>query len=125
MNGYVLDAGALIALERGRRDVADDINVALQDELPFLIPAGVLAQVWRDGRTQVRLARFLALDEVAVIPLDDIGAREAGQLCGSRGTNDIVDASVVLCARRRAFRVMTSDPDDLAHLDPTLTLIAI
>jgi predicted nucleic acid-binding protein len=37
----------------------------------------------------------------------------------------VVDASVVLCARRRGQAVMTSDERDLRRLDPTLRLIAV
>jgi len=62
-------------------------------------------------------------DGVIVAPLDDLAAREAGQLCGLRRTADIVDASVVLCARHADFAVVTTDPDDLALLDPTIELI--
>lgn len=125
MTGVVLDAGALIGWDRRDRNVSKRLVEFLDRDLPILVPAGALAQAWRDGRTQALLSRLLALDEVGVVPLDDFAAREAGQLCGIRGTNDIVDASVVLCARRRAFPVMTSDPDDLAHLDPMLELIEI
>jgi hypothetical protein len=125
MTGVVLDAGALIGWDRRDRGVSKRLVEFLDRELPVLVPAGALAQAWRDGRTQVLLTRLLALDEVGVVPLDELVAREAGQLCGIRGTNDVVDASVVLCARRRGFPVMTSDPDDLRRLDPKLTLIEI
>jgi hypothetical protein len=36
-----------------------------------------------------------------------------------------VDAHVVLCARRAGQAVVTSDPDDLRHLDPSLTLVTL
>ena len=41
------------------------------------------------------------------------------------GTSDVVDAHVVVCARRSAQRVVTSEPDDLSRLDPTLDLIVV
>src|SRR5262249_11720445 len=52
-------------------------------------------------------------------------AREAGQLCGIRGTADVIDASVVLAARARGHRIVTSDPEDLERLDPRADLIVL
>ena len=117
-----LDAGALIAFERGDRAVVAIVARALQRKLVLAVPAGVVAQVWRDGRRQAPLARLLASDLIDIVPLDDARARAAGQLCGVRGTSDVIDASVALCARARGHAVLTSDPDDLAHLDPTLRI---
>jgi len=123
--GLTLDAGALIAFDRQDRAVVALIGAALKRGLPITIPAGILGQVWRDGRRQARLARLLASVLVTVEPLDDVAARAAGQLCGVTGTSDVIDASVALCAKRRAQSVVTSDPDDLRRLDPALRLIAI
>lgn len=120
-----LDAGALIAFERGDRAAVAIVKRALERKLVLAVPAGVVGQVWRDGRRQVALARLLASDLIEIEPLDDARARAAGQLCGVRGTPDVIDASVVLCARARGHGVLTSDPDDLAHLDGTLRLETI
>jgi len=125
MAGLTLDAGALIAFERAERGVIALLARAVERGLEIVIPAGVVAQVWRDGRRQARLARLLAADEVEIVVLDDGRARAAGQLCGVRRTTDIVDASVVLCARERGHRIVTSDPDDLARLDPAASLIVV
>lgn len=89
------------------------------------MPAGALAQVWRDGSRQAVLARLLRQDHVEVVPLDDAAARAAGQLCGATQTSDVIDASVVLCARARHQPVLTSDPDDLRRLDPRLRIVAL
>jgi hypothetical protein len=91
----------------------------------LVVPAGVVGQVWRDGRRQARLARLLASDEVEIEGLDDRRAREAGQLCGARGTADVIDASVVLGARARGHRIVTSDPEGLERLDPRADLIVV
>jgi len=123
--GLVLDAGPLIAFERDDRFTYKLLTRTLERNGALVIPAGVVAQVWRDGRTQTRLARLLALDEVHVETLDDLGARAAGQLCGLTGTSDIVDASVVLTARRRKLSVVTSDPEDLRRLAPDVDLITV
>jgi hypothetical protein len=125
MPGLTLDAGALIAFERDDRRVVALLAAARLHELAITVPAGVVGQVWRDGRRQARLARLLASDDVEIVPLDDRRAREAGQLCGACGTADVIDASVVLAAHARGQRIATSDPGDLARLDPRAELIVV
>jgi hypothetical protein len=125
MPGLTLDAGALIGLDRNDRRVVALLVRAIQHDWALLVPAGVVGQVWRDGRRQARLARLLASDELEIEALDDRRAREAGQLCGVRGTADVIDASVVLAARARGHRIVTSDPDDLEQLDPGVDLIVV
>ena len=120
-----LDAGALIAFERRDRAVVAIIARARERRLTIAVPAGVVGQVWRNGRKQAALARLLASRVLEIEPLDDRRARAAGQLCGVTGTRDVIDASVVLCARRRGDRVLTSDVGDLRRLDPTLELVAV
>jgi len=46
-------------------------------------------------------------------------------VCGRAGTVDIVDASVVICARDRGHAVISGDPEDLTALDSTLPLVAL
>ncbi len=125
MSGLTLDAGALIAFERNDRRVVAIVQRALDSRSLLAVPAGVVGQVWRDGGRQVRLVRLLASETVEIEALDDERARAAGQLCGVSGTSDVVDASVVLCARRRGHGVMTSDPDDLARLDRTVRIVRV
>lgn len=125
MSGLTLDAGALIALERADRRVVAWLDAARSAKLPIAVPAGALAQAFRDATRQARLARLLAAPGVEVVALDGKRAREAGTLCGLRGTADVIDASVVLCARARRHRVVTSDAVDLAVLDPSLELLVV
>ncbi len=125
MAGLTLDAGALIGFDRNDRRVVALIARALHHHLPLAVPAGVVGQVWRDGRRQARLARLLGAEQVQVDPLDDQSARAAGQLCGVRGTADVIDASVVLCARKYEHRIVTSDPGDMRALDPAAEVIAV
>ena len=125
MKGLTLDASALIAFDRGDRFVVSLLARALELELGIAVPSGALAQAWRDGRRQARLARLLGSARVEVAALDDRRARAAGQLCGATGTRDIVDASVVLCARERGHAVATSDVADLKSLDAGLRLIPV
>ena len=125
MSGLTLDTGALIAFERNDRAVVAIVARALEHGIQVAIPAGVVGQAWRDGRRQVRLTRLLASDTVAIESLDDRRARAAGQLCGVTKTRDVIDASVVLCARAHGHGVVTSDPDDLRRLDGALRLVVI
>ena len=125
MSGVTLDSGALIAVERDRRPVEVLIRRAVARGERIAVPAAVVAEVWRDGRRQARLARLLADDAVDVVALDGHSARAAGQLCGVSGTRDVVDASVAWCARQRGDVVLTSDPDDLRRLDARLRIVAV
>lgn len=125
MSGLTLDAGALIAFERRDREMVAIVARARTHRLTLAVPSGVVGQVWRDGRRQTRLATLLASDAVSVEPLDDARARAAGQLCGITKTRDVIDASVVLCARRRGHGIVTSDPEDITRLDPTLRLVRV
>ncbi len=125
MSGLTLDAGALIAFERSDRRMLAIVVRARAQGIPLAVPAGVVGQVWRDGRRQARLAAFLASSTVEVEPLDDQTARTAGQLCGVAGSSDLIDASVVVCATRRGHGVATSDPEDMLALAPALRIVTI
>lgn len=123
--GVVLDAGALIALDRGDKRMIALLDRALARGVAFRVPAGVVGQAWRDGRVQATLARFLRADEVTIVPLDEQLARSCGELCGAANTSDIIDASVVILARERRDLIITSDPNDLRHLDPAAPIISV
>ncbi|MEX1007770.1 MAG: PIN domain nuclease [Acidimicrobiia bacterium] len=107
MSGAVLDAGVLVGFERNDRRVVAIVARALEHHDPLVVPAGVVAQTWRDGHRQARLARLLGSPLCEVVPLDDLAARSVGQLCGVSATSDIVDASVALIGRQRGLRVLT------------------
>jgi predicted nucleic acid-binding protein len=125
VTGVTLDTGALIAIERGDRRLQALLDEAAIAGAELAVPAGVVAQAWRGSSSQARLARFLGLAIVTVVALDDAQARAAGALCGRAGTADVIDASVVLCARARDHAVITGDPNDLATLDPALRIVAV
>ena len=122
MRGFTLDTGALIALER--RDPSVDALIERAGAIPgavIHIPAGVLAQSFRDPR-QVRLTRLLKQAQTRVVALDAQTAFVTGLLLGRRGGSDAIDASVVVCARQYGQPAITSDPEDLRRLDPELPL---
>jgi hypothetical protein len=110
----VLDAGALVAVERGDRDMIALIKRERQEGRAPLTNGGVIGQVWRGGHgRQAILARLLP--GVDVHPIDDSLGRRAGVLLGSAGSTDVVDAAVVLLAHD-GDDIFTSDPRDLRDL---------
>ncbi len=110
----LLDAGALIAIDRGDRATAALLRTAGRAGLGLRTHPMIVAQVWRDsGGRQAQLAA--ALKAVEVIAIDDGLGRRAGALCGVAGTNDPIDAALVALAAD-GDHVLTSDPSDIASL---------
>jgi hypothetical protein len=111
---YVYDAGALIAIENNDRRMWTIHHLAVEEGRRLIVPAVVVAQVWRDSRRQVQLGRFVQSCEVTPIRLEL--AKAAGALCGKAGTHDVVDAVVTTIGLSYGAIVFTSDSDDIAHL---------
>lgn len=109
----VLDAGALLAIERRDRQVGAMLRVAQQERIAVRTSPAAVAQVWRHGARQVPLARILA--GVAAPPLDLDTGKRLGVLLGAAGCSDVVDAHVASLARA-GDRVLTSDPGDLRSI---------
>jgi len=124
LRGATLDSGALIAFERGSGRMLALVERASGHDLRLAVPAGVVAQTWRGGPRQARLSRLLGAPCVEVVALDELEARAVGVVCGRSGATDVVDASVVVCARQRGHQVVTGDPGDLRTIDPDLAVIA-
>jgi hypothetical protein len=118
----VLDAGALIAFERGSEKMRALCREILRAGASLVIPAGVVAQVYRDGARQVSLRGLLNSPTSRVVPLDKMLAEAAGVLCGRAGVSDVIDASVVLVARREHAVVVSGDVENLRLLDPRLPI---
>jgi predicted nucleic acid-binding protein len=122
----VFDSGALIAFERGDERMRALMLEARASGARLVIPAGVIGQVWRTPATQVAIGSITRASETTVVSLDKVMAEAAGILCGRRKTADVIDASVVLTARREGPAVIvTSDVDDLQQLDPGVELFSI
>jgi len=113
MSTCVLDTGALIALERDDRAMWARVLVAASSKVDLVVPSTALAQAWRGGPTQARLARALA--HCTVAPFDPL-AREVGELCGRAKTTDVCDAHVALVASRSGDWLCTSDIGDMKAL---------
>ena len=109
----LLDAGALVAIDKRDRSVGAMLRVIQEQGLVVRTSAGVLAQVWRDGAKQANLARVLA--GVRVRPLDAGDGRRAGELQGRARTSDAIDAHLAWMAESNDV-ILTSDPDDMRRL---------
>jgi hypothetical protein len=110
----VLDAGALIALERNDRAMWERLKLAVLSREAPISHAGVVGQVWRrGGPRQALLAK--ALEAIDVRHLDQALGRAAGELLARARRDDVIDAALVLLTRP-GDRIVTSDPDDLAPL---------
>lgn len=118
MSALILDAGALIAIERNDRAMVARLRIAVGDGLGVRTHAMIVAQVWRGmaGR-RANLARLL--DAIEVIAVDETGGRAAGELCGDAATSDPIDAALALEAGPGDW-ILTSDPADMRHLVDTL-----
>ena len=125
MIGYTLDAGALIALERGDQRIRALLAEAARRERPVRLPSGALAQAWRDPVRQVALTRLCRSAGVQHVRLDDTAAKATGLLCRAARTVDVVDASVAVCALTHEDLVVTGDIDDMSRLVPADRLVAV
>jgi predicted nucleic acid-binding protein len=112
--GLTLDAGALIAYERGDARAREVLRVAFDRGLVPTVPAVVVAEVWRGGARSARTARLLKA--CVIEALDERWAREAGELLSAVAGAQTVDACVAAGARRRGDALATSDAGDMRAL---------
>lgn len=110
---FVLDSGALVALERNERPMWVRLKAALVDGEAPVTHGGVIGQVWREGPRQARLAK--ALESIDVRSLDAGLGRAAGQLLSKIATADVIDASLVLLAVDGDV-IITDDSGDIEPL---------
>lgn len=126
-NGYVLDSGALIALEKPAPQRR--LNSLLGEVDPggqIVISAGSLAEVWRGSARQAPLALLIRRSDTIVVEITIPVAKAIGVFLATRiRGNDLVDAHVAMLARQFGFAVITSNSSNLKALDPTLRLFAI
>ena len=113
MSRLVLDAGALVALERNDRTLWAALKDSALDGDEVLVPSTALAQVWRAAASQALLAR--ALRQCVIAPFDPL-ARRVGELCGRANSEDVCDAHVAIVAATHGEVLYTSDVSDLRRL---------
>ena len=109
----ILDAGALVAIDRRNRLIGAQLRVLQRQGAPIRVSSAVVGQVWRDGRKQANLARVLAGVGIEALGKDD--GKRIGELLARSGSADIVDAHVALITAH-ADLVLTSDPSDIRRL---------
>lgn len=118
MSILVLDAGALIALERNSRNLWALVDAAYDSGDRAQVPACALAQVWSGQPTQARLNQALKL--CRTIPLDEELAHITGRLRLASGIDDIADASIAAAAAMATnlsnVVIATSDEADISRL---------
>jgi len=112
--GLTLDAGALIAYERGDLGIRRVLRLAFKRGVTTTIPAVVLAEVWRGDAKDAPVARLLKW--CVVEPLDEQRARAAGALRRSTAGAGTVDACIAVGVRARGDAIATSDPGDMRQL---------
>jgi predicted nucleic acid-binding protein len=125
VSGLTFDAGGLIKLDRNDRRVLTLLARASERGMRITIPATALAQALRNPARQARLCRLVRQGTTDLIALDGPEATAVGRLLARTGTADIVDAHVVVCARRGGQAVVTSDAADLRRIAPELQLVAV
>lgn len=124
MAGLTLDAGALIAYERGQERVREILAVAYARGVVPTVPAVALAEVWRGDAKDARVARLI--NACSIETLDERSARAAGRLRRATPGADTIDACGAVGVRQRVDAIATSDPDDLRRLlGPGITILHV
>ena len=124
MAGLTLDAGALIAYERGDARVREILATAYARGFVPTIPAIALAEVWRGDAKDARVARLLKASAIEVV--DERSAREAGRLRRATSGAGTIDACIAVGVRKRGDAIATSDPDDMRTLlGPGFTILVV
>ncbi|MDA8370439.1 MAG: PIN domain-containing protein [Nocardiopsaceae bacterium] len=121
-HGYVLDSGALIAVEKSTGNLRKKLDHLRRRNTPVLVSAGVVAQVWWDTPRQAPLSALLKLRSVDVVPLTYEASRLVDRLLKKSGTRDAVDAHVALLAFERKWPVFSSVPGGLRILCPEVRI---
>ena len=109
----MLDAGALIALDRHDAAMWGRLAAARAARRPLLSHAGIIGQVWRQPARQARLARVVRAIDVRPLTLEI--AKQVGLLLAATGHADVHDSALALLCED-GDTVLTSDVDDLGEL---------
>ena len=125
MSGVTFDAGGLIALDRNDRRILALIARAAERGMRITIPATALAQAMRNPARQARLSRLIRQAGTDLMALNGPDATAVGLLLARTATADVVDAHVVICARRAGQVLVTSDAADLRRIAPDLQLLIV
>ena len=117
----ILDAGALIGIDRQDKRVAALIELGRRAGAELVSSAPVVGQAWRNGARQANLARALAMIDFKPVMVED--AKRAGELLADSGSTDIVDALIAMLAMPHD-QILTSDAGDMQNLLTTRSVSA-
>lgn len=123
MPAFVLDSGALIAVERAAPAMTALLLRVRSGEARLILPDAVLAQVWRGGSgRQARIAALLGLqrEQCERVALETDAAKRIGVRIRDCRHADVVDVHVALAAGDHRAAVITSDRGDILAVDPNL-----
>jgi hypothetical protein len=115
LGAVTLDTGALLALERNRRDVVRIFETARERKRPLLAPANAVVEWWR-GRTD---RREYVRKMFVVQAMDEEIAKLAGEALASlKGRVEIdakltIDATVMATAALYGPNLYTGDFEDM------------
>lgn len=108
------DSGILIALDRGEEAAWAWLRRAVERRQPPIVNAAAIAEAWRDGQTQARLARALRACDLHEV--NDRLARTAGEALAEVKGADTVDALIAACAATEGALLVTGDQADMRAL---------
>jgi predicted nucleic acid-binding protein len=113
IGGRVLDSSAVRAfVEQRSVYVSALVWTATEEDIVLLIPASVLAEVRAEAGDAERavLDVLLGLPITVVDPLDARRSREAADLLGPGGTDDLASAQAAACALARGWPLVSAQP---------------
>lgn len=120
---FVLDTGALIALEKASPFMTRLLMEVRAGTARVIVPDAVLAQAWRTGSgRQARIATLISLrpEQCTKVPLDTDAARRIGSRVASSGHSDVVDVHAAVTAEDLGAAVITADRADMLAVSPAL-----
>jgi predicted nucleic acid-binding protein len=130
LRGFVLDAGAFIALERRTPLMLGILRKVLAGRVEVVVPRTVIAQVWRGTPAQTNVNRLIKAGRrrggpVIIDELTADRAKQIGVRIGQTSHPDIVDVHVAVVAAERGHAVLTSDDNDIARVDTDLVIVHV
>ena len=114
MAGLSFDSGLLIRLDRGDPRAWAWLKRATERGEPPMVCSVAVAESWRDGRTQARLARLLRACDVEAV--DEPLAKLAGEALAAVPAAGVADALIAATAARAGTTLVTEDHDDMRAL---------
>jgi predicted nucleic acid-binding protein len=130
VKGFVLDAGALIAVERRDPFMLGILTKALEGTIEVVLPRTVVAQVWRGTPRQANVDRLINAGRkrgspVIIDELTPERAKQIGSMIGKTSHPDIVDIHVAMVAAERGHAVLTSDDGDISKINGDLVIVHV